>query len=267
MRTKGGVIQSKHVNGQDVYKYGFIEIYAKLPTSYFSLWPGFWLWSASCPTTPYYDEIDATENGAVDSYDGYKFGTNFHINVSNINCQMVNTDQVLDIPTPLLSAAFHKFAVEWTPDRVIWYFDDVAVRMQYDASGTTIPQHKMAVILNFCVDPWSAFLPSDWNNISNLGHTPTSWATAPQYFEIDYLHYYKLTADCNTNLTICSPSTDYSARAVKKTITTGGSCSPTFDTSDEYTLRATDYVVLDAGTTINSNGSGFFAIDIMACPQ
>jgi beta-glucanase (GH16 family) len=275
---QGGCLQSQMQGGSDVYKYGYLEIYAKYPTSYYAYWPAFWLWSAAC-TPVYYNEIDICENGAFDSYPGTHMGTNNHLHLSGscANNDLLNTENYLKITgLPLLSSAFHKYAIEWAPDRMIYYFDDVAVRTIYDPTGALIPQHSMAVILNFAWDPYAAYLPSDWNNTKIFPlypkHNEQSPVLHPQYFEIDYLRYYKLNTDCSTNLTICTPGTDYSARAVEKSITTGGSsgCTPTFNpttTANSWTLRATDFIQIAAGTTINPSGTGYVLLETMPCPQ
>ncbi|HXB12540.1 MAG TPA: glycoside hydrolase family 16 protein [Bacteroidia bacterium] len=272
---QGGCLQSRMLGGSDVYKFGYLEIYAKYPTSHYAYWPAFWLWSGGCSPL-FYNEIDICENADPISFTGTIMGTNSHLYLSD-SCPVTTntTDQYVPITgLPLLSSAFHKYAIEWAPDRMIYYFDDVAVRTVYDPTGVLIPQHAMAVILNFAVDPYYAFLPSDWNNPGIYGtpvhhgdHSPTLY---PAYFEIDYLRYYKLNADCSTNLTICTPSTDYSSRAVEKSISTGGSCSPTFNpstTASSWTLRATDDILIDSGTTINPSGTGYVILETMACPQ
>jgi len=158
--------------------------------------------------------------------------------------------------------------VEWTPDRIIWYIDDLPVRTVYDGTGAAIPQYAMAVILNFAIDPYQACLPANWNTPLVMPHQNKLPTLFPQYFEIDYLRYYKLNTDCNTNLTICVPG-NYD-RKVKKTIITNNTCTPTYNPSTvaaSYTLRATDYVTLDVGTDINPTGTGYFAVDVIACPQ
>lgn len=261
---QGGALWSR----SNTYHFGYIEISAKYPTSYYPYWPAFWLWSKDCSAQPpYTDEIDIAENLSPISKNGYQVGTDIHLHVPGTDCKGSNHSSsngwVIDVPF-LLSSGFHKYAVEWWPDKVIWYIDDAPVRTIYDPTGASIPQHAMAVILNFAIDPWNAYLPADWVDITNEGHSPTLF---PQYFEIDYLRYYKLDADCNNDLSICTPSSDYNTRAVEHSITTGGNCSPNFNTSDNYILRATDYVVLDAGTTINASGSGSFAIEITSCPE
>ena len=95
-------------------------------------------------------------------------------------------------------------------------------------------------------------------------------------YEIDYMRYYKLTAAnsiCTTVATnLCSLSSYY--RKVYKSITTNNTCSLNINPgtwNSSYTLRATDYVLLDVPTggnsiTINPTGTGYFAIDIVPCP-
>ncbi|MGQ0828778.1 MAG: glycoside hydrolase family 16 protein [Bacteroidota bacterium] len=271
---QGGNLQSRrNLSGNDIYKFGYLEIYAKLPQdSVYPLWPAFWLWSADsdCDSLKY-DEIDICENGAGQSYWGNVMGTNWHIFAYGDCDSNANTDNGLDINNlPILHDAFHKYAIEWGPDRMIYYFDDMPVRTNYDPTGVTVTQNPMAVILNFAIDTWNCYLPSNWNVGTSFPKSNTNY---PQYFEIDYLRYYKLNATpttCGTNLTICTPSTDYGSRAVEKTIKTGGVCSPTFNgssISNSYTLRATDYVLIDAGTTIEPSGSGYFSTEILVCPN
>jgi beta-glucanase (GH16 family) len=263
---QSGAISTRPSGGQELYKFGYIEGYVKVPTGKWPYWPALWVWSCSNG----YNEIDYLEPNADDCFNGYYYGTNRFISASGCNpTYTLGQQDILNVP--LMSAAFHKYATEWAPDRVNYYFDDVLVRSVYDISGATIPQNPMMAIVNFCIDPFYCLLPSNWNNTSyfpnypNHGdNTPTQW---PAYFEIDYLRYYKLNTACSSTLSICTPSTDYSARAVQQSITSGGACSPIFYTSDGYTLRATDYVLLDAGTTVNDNSSGYFAVIIQACPQ
>ena len=261
--------QGGHINTNDtIYKYGYIEISAKFPVGHYDAWPAFWLWSGNCTT--FYNEIDIAENGGGDSRWG-NTGTNMHVYYeTHDSCSWdwpttENYQRIYHTP-PLDTSIFHKYAAQWEPNTVIYYIDDLPVRTIYKPDST--PTHNMGVILNFCIDPWNTILPTDWDPSKHHTYNyDTTGTDFPQYFEIDYMRYYKLNADCSTDKTICNPGADYSSRAVEKTITTGGSCSPTFNTSDGYTLRATDYVILDAGTTINADGSGQFSVIVTPCPQ
>lgn len=247
------------------YKFGYIEIHAKYPIGQYAYWPAFWTWKDSCATPvsySWYNEIDVCENAQNDALIGHNMGTNIHL--GNLNsCSNDNSNEYSVTGLPRLDSIFHKYAIQWGPNNLNFYFDDSLVRSVYDATGNSIAQKDMWALLNFNVDTTYA------NN-----HNVSS--SFPAYFEIDYLHYYKLNTQCGTDKTICTPSTDYynatPKRAVEKTITTGGSgCggspSVTFNTSDKCTLRATDYVILDKGTTISDDGSGQFVIMIEPCPN
>jgi len=134
-----------------------------------------------------------------------------------------------------------------------FFFDDSLVRT---VSSTDVPKHAMYLIFDIYVNPWYAFI------------TPMP----PADFIIDKFNYYTLNTDCDS-ITISNPSADYynaiPARAIEKTITTKtvSGVSPTFNLSDSCTLRATDYILLDEGTTINSIGPGQFSAIVMPCPN
>jgi hypothetical protein len=269
---QGGVVQSKAAS----YTFGYIEISAKFPSRKYSLWPAFWLFNGSCtPGSKFLNESDIAENYAEISYSGNKVGNFYHISDTTCNYpDAINggVEAIVLPSTDSLSGAFHKFALQWDPHRMVYYFDGIPTLSIYNTNGTGIPQNGMFLFLNFCVDPAHAFLPADWNGEDVFGNppvhgnkAPTRW---PQYFEIEYLRYYKLTADCSTNATICVPA-DYD-RKVKQTIVTNSACTPTYNPSTaagSYTLRATDYVLIDEGITIDPTGTGYFMIETMACPQ
>jgi hypothetical protein len=73
--------------------------------------------------------------------------------------------------------------------------------------------------------------------------------------------------------TIDDPNADYYSatplpRAVKQWIWTKTvSTSPTFNLSDNCTLRATDYILIDEGTTIGASGTGQFSAIVTPCPN
>lgn len=270
---QGGNIQSTGV--PNAYKFGYLEISAKYPTGKYSDWPAFWLyWNDCTPGSEYYNEIDIAENGGGMSKNGYTVGTGYSVNTSGCTNIAQGTGQTINTSF-LLSLGFHKYAIEWAPDRMVWYIDDAAVRTVYDASGANIPQNGLRLVLNFAIDPWNSLRPASprWDKAyipcgGSLCAYDTAGTNFPHYFEIDYVNYYKLNTDCSTNLTFSS-STTYD-RKVKNQITTDTSNPPTFNpgtAAASYTLRADESVTIDAGVTINPTGTGYFAIDIMPCPQ
>lgn len=280
---QGGVIKSKDAPLDTLYSFGYVEIRAKFPSKKYNPWPAFWLNSISDDN--YYNEIDIAENNSLESFKGYQVGNNAWVNNSGDDpfCCGHNTFAIANVlpSTDSLKGAFHKFAVEWNSTGITYYFDDVPTTTVYDPTGVYIPQNPMRVFLNFCVWPWAAadgvpghghgpILPADWNGLLSgvLPHGNETNRLWPQYFEIDYFHYYTLGKDCSTNLTnLCTPG-GYD-RKVKKSIATDNTCTPTFNPSTaagSYTLRATDYVLLDVGTVIDPSGTGYFVVETMGCP-
>ena len=266
---QGGVIQSKTSN----YKFGYVEISAKFPSKKYSLWPAFWLMSSDCNTSGahFLNEIDIAENGAVQSFQGNHVGNNYHIGDTTCNYDYaINNgfDVSVLADGDSLSGVMHTYALEWDPHSVTWYFDGKPTSQLYSATGAGLPQNGMGLLLNFCIQPQYAFLPANWNGAPVTPHgnnLPTKW---PQTFEIDYVHYYKLVSDCSTDAVICSAS--IYDRKVKKTISTNTACTPTYSPStaaNSFTLRATDYILLNAGFTSSPTGTGYFAAETLACPQ
>jgi beta-glucanase (GH16 family) len=242
--------QGAEIKSQNLYKYGYIEISAKFPVGNKLYWPAFWYWNGHCPT--WYEEVDICELGSDDAYDKHTMGTNFHIQYSNTALPCSDNSGPGPIHgLPQLNLAFHKYALQWNPDGVYFYFDDLLVRNPDTSQMRNIPFHSLMVDMDFYVSPSVNPLP----------------AFVSDSLVIDYLHYYTLnTTGCLIDKTICTPATDYSTRGVYRKITTGGvSCNPTFNTSNMYTLRATESVLMDEGTYINPDGSGQFSIIIEPC--
>lgn len=270
---QGGVLVSQSTN----YKFGYLEIYAKFPSRKFSLWPAFWIQGSGCGANHYVNEIDIAECSALNTYKGNHMGNNFYVTANHCNYDSIEYSQYgyppeysdIVLPVDSLSGGFHKFALSWEPKSFTYLFDDAPTWTVTDPTGQSVPQNGLHVFLNFCVQAGTALLPSNWVGVISDPppcKVPTKW---PQYFEIDYFRYYKLGLDCSSPQAICTPS-NYN-RMIKKSITVGGgSCTPVYSPSTwngSYTLRATDYIIIDEGTTINPSGTGYFVALTMACPQ
>jgi beta-glucanase (GH16 family) len=258
---QGGVMATKGSS----YQYGYLEIKAKFPSKIWALWPAFWTFGSACSPS-YINEIDIAELSALQVDSGNHVGNNYHID--NRHCSydsngVVSGGYDVRLLVDSLSGAFHKYALEWDKDKMVYYFDDVPTTFITDTS--VIAKYGVRIILGFGIEPWDAILPSGWTNIASLNRLPTKW---PEYFIIDYFNYYKLTAHCLNHLSVCAP-TDYTRDILQYIIVGGGPCTPNYNGTNRatsYTLRATDYVLLDAGTTINPSSAGYFAIEMMTCP-
>jgi beta-glucanase (GH16 family) len=173
------------------------------------------------------------------------------------DCQRYQNYDYLITGLPDLSQE-HKYAVFWEPDRITWYIDDKEVLMKYDPVYT--PHLLTNVILQLDID----------NRGANYSPDPTT--PFPAYMLINYFNAYQLLPDCNTDEIFWGIAFDpltYNY-AVKKTVSFGGTaCTApsTINTSSNVSLWATDYILLDEGTTINDNGSGSFMAKITKCPN
>jgi beta-glucanase (GH16 family) len=252
--------------GNGKFKYGYVEVNAKFPTGHMLYWPAIWYEKDSC-TLPnpgsWYNEIDAFENAAYTSVASNQCGSNLHIYkvgqpVDSCSPGTQATDNgAVNTVCCNLQSTFHKYGFYHHPYTISLYFDDILIRTIYDP--TNVPKHGLNCIMDIFV--------TNWVSPDTLPHMPKDSMV------VDHFYYYKLNTDCNTNLTISNPTTNYytasPARAVKKSITTTtvGASSPTFNLTDNCTLRATDYILLDVGTTINSSGTGQFSAIITPCPN
>ncbi|HWY37536.1 MAG TPA: glycoside hydrolase family 16 protein [Bacteroidia bacterium] len=258
--------------GNGKFQYGYIEVKAKFPTGHRLYWTGLWFERDTCNggnlSQSWYNEIDAFEHADSISLDGHTVAGNLHVYASTPTvCAWdpgapghgTNNPYKAHV-TPLLSAAFHKYAIQWDANGINWYFDDTLINRIADTDPLhPTPKHGLNAVLNLWLINWDSMALTTYMPRGN--------------FILDYFYRYTLNADCSTALTISNPSTDYynatPKRAVKKSITTTtvGGNSPTFNLSDQCTLRATDYILLDAGTTINGTGTGQFSTLIAPCPN
>lgn len=96
-------------------RYGLWEIRAKFPAGK-GLWPAFWLLpdnSGGPPELDVFEFLGHTPN---------TLHTTFHSNAGGRRAGGTR-----EVRTPNLTEAFHTYAVEWTPQNLIYYFDDVEV--------------------------------------------------------------------------------------------------------------------------------------------
>lgn len=227
------------------YDYGFYEIRCELPKGR-GLWPAFWMLSSgNC----WYNEIDVVEPGGLNSTYADEYGANYHWKDFS-TCQRYPRGRLID-NLPDLSQSMNTYAVEWSPGLMIWYFNGEIVEWVKDDIYT--PTHSMPILVNVAIDPY---------------YKPNSSTSFPQYMTVDWVKVHDLKIDCSKSEHIRN-STDISnySSAVKKSVRIGGSgYSPTISTNNNLTIRATDFVTIDKGATINPGSSGHFTIIVSDCP-
>lgn len=141
------------------FQYGYVEMRAKLPKGQ-GLWPTFWLLSRN----GWPPEIDIMENLG---HEPNRVHLTFHYNSSSDH---LSSGTHWDGPD--FSADYHTFAVEWNPQRLIWYVDGVEQKRYEDA--TQIPAEPMYILANLAVG-------GDWPG------SPDASTPFPSYFDIDYI--------------------------------------------------------------------------------
>ena len=145
-----------HTAGKIGFKYGRIEIQAKMPSGV-GVWPALWLLGANLldgVTWPHCGELDILENTGAHPFqvqgtihgDGY-FGEN-------------GLTKVIQSPTAL-SSDFHTYSIEWTANSIKWFFDDLCYstinRQDVESQGKTWPfDQEFYLIMNLAIGGWFA---------------------------------------------------------------------------------------------------------------
>jgi beta-glucanase (GH16 family) len=145
-----------HTGGKIGFKYGRLELRAKMPSGV-GTWPALWLLGANLlegVTWPHCGELDILENTGAHPFqvqgtihgDGY-FGEN-------------GLTKIIQSTTPLADD-FHRYSINWTPDYIEWFFDDVSYnridRVDVEAAAKPWPfNQEFYLILNLAIGGWFA---------------------------------------------------------------------------------------------------------------
>jgi beta-glucanase (GH16 family) len=162
-------------SGKFSQRYGYFEMEAKLPYGR-GPWPAFWLWNHSGSTFPEIDIMEAYPGGGPASEWS---DANLHANIYGTTIWLDSTTRagfkmVHPEPPQDLSTTFHKYAVKWEANRIIFYFDGKEVYRKN--ARINVPMYVL-------LDLWygSASNPPD-------STTPTGKTNA---FEINYVRIWR----------------------------------------------------------------------------
>jgi beta-glucanase (GH16 family) len=120
------------------FRFGYAEMRARVPAGR-GLFPAFWMLPSSHHPTP---EIDIME---VLGHKPNRLYTYFHYQDSRGHAKK---GQGVTQKAPL-SDDWHVFAVDWRPDRIVWYLDGVEFWRYEDRKH--IPQERMYLLVNLAV--------------------------------------------------------------------------------------------------------------------
>jgi beta-glucanase (GH16 family) len=165
------------------FKYGYMEMRAKLPKGT-GLWPAFWTLPSSHGWPP---EIDVMEGRGDRPND---------VNVGVYNKDATGKTVHGSVWVTGLAdytAGFHTFAVDWQPDHLDYYIDDV-LRIRV-TDPTRIPTEPMYVLANLAVG-------------GNWPGSPDATTPFPSDLEIDWIHVFERKADATApSVAITAPKT------------------------------------------------------------
>jgi beta-glucanase (GH16 family) len=162
--------------GKFTQMYGRFEARIQIPSGQ-GVWPAFWLMGDDFPTAgwPACGEIDVMENVDVDKsrIRGSIHGPGYSAKESLTSSYTLARGR--------LSDDFHVFAVEWEPQAIRYYVDDILYATMTPANlpngGRWVFDHPFFLILNLAVG-------------GNLPASPDTSTNFPQRMLVDYVRVY-----------------------------------------------------------------------------
>ena len=156
------------------FKYGYIEVRAQLPVGQ-GLWPAFWALGQNIRQVgwPTCGEIDIME------YVGRKPGEVF----TTLHTKAGHGDNGSSkiTPAPGIEEDFHRYAVDWTAEKMDFYIDDAPV-------FTFAPQDKSEAVWPF---DQPVYLLINLAIGGNFGGPEVDDSVFPQEFVVDYVRVYR----------------------------------------------------------------------------
>ena len=144
-------------------EYGRFEIRCRVPKGK-GLWPAFWLLPEPLAWPP---EIDVLE---ILGHEPNKVYMTHHFRDE----QKAHKSDGGEWAGPDFSKEFHEFAVEWSPEKIVWFVDGV----ERFRSTKSIPHGKMYMLVNLAVG-------GDWPK------APDENTKFPCAMEVDYVRVYQ----------------------------------------------------------------------------
>jgi beta-glucanase (GH16 family) len=236
------------------YLYGYYEISAKLP-GYFNpqtneptnqgFWTAFWVYYQERDQFNKiiaHNEIDILEPSGLDG-SSYGAGIENDAQTNEVGCWMYTSyNQITKYGSkiinnlPALYEDYHKFAVEYLPGKLIYYFDDVPFNIVLDQPS--YPYVPMKVVL-----------ANQLQSFANI-NSNTPW---PMIFKIDYFRFYELNRQfCDNDAYINNNSDFFNFQfGIRNNIYVGnGTSSLNVLNGSSSTLRAKNITVINSNFTV-----------------
>ena len=163
--------------GQASWRYGRVEVRAKLPTGN-GTWPAIWMLGMNIPEVGWPDcgEIDIMENVG---FDPYRIHGNIHTEAYN-HVKRTNKGSSITVAKP--NEEFHVYAIEWFEDHIDFFVDDKRY-FSFRNEGTgwkTWPfDQEFYLIINLAIG-------GSWGGMRGVDEE-----IFPQQYTIDYVRVYR----------------------------------------------------------------------------
>ena len=147
-KISSGAIE--YANIANYPKYGYFEASCMFNVVGDSYMPAFWLWDSNSSNNPndcWYNEIDIEIWSHLKPSMPFNYTHTVHYKDPSLqnNCAFAAPSTEIFTPANTLNDGnFHKYGIEWTPERVIWYYDDSPIRMK----TFNIPSHPMRILFD-----------------------------------------------------------------------------------------------------------------------
>lgn len=209
------------------FGFGYIEARMKLPADFHAS-TGFWTWRDDDFPFQNEAEIDIVEMtiDQLQSFSTSKFSTNIHTNTSGIFPNYPERPELYQeiMPVNFDFTEWHTYGIEKLPNKLIWYVDNIPVRILYN--------HYMydeeRVIFNLLLRPSELGLPSSIN----------------QTLQIDYFKSYSLNYTCQNDGVICGGL--FPTNSAYQTMTIGlNNCTNDVPNGVSLVLKAQEYIQIN----------------------
>ncbi len=122
-RKKGSVITSARLQSIQHWKYGYIEVEAKVPQGN-GTWPAIWMLNDRVRRPADKDFLDWPRCGEIDIMEnvGYDPGA-FHFSLHSENFNFMKNNQATKVVPITDYTKFHKFAVDWNHEHIKFLVD------------------------------------------------------------------------------------------------------------------------------------------------
>lgn len=168
---------SLNTNGKFSFKYGKIEMRAKLPYGK-GIWPAFWTLGANFNTIgwPYCGEIDIMEMVGGGRENDAKTYANLHWGE---NGGHMNVNGNMTIESGVFADDYHVIGIEWDDKQMSWYVDDKTYfTTAIDKEGMESFHKDHFILINLAIG-------------GNWPGSPDETTVFPQRYDIDWIRVYE----------------------------------------------------------------------------